>query len=111
GRGGVLRLRGGGGPGRGDLACPRRPCGRARGGRVPGQLRGRAALPFDTGTSPELVRTLPWGKTRPFGARFLGTCLVGNGRLEARAARSAVARLGRAQEPTGRVRRQRGGPG
>src|SRR4029077_7624358 len=107
----VLRLRWRGRPGRGDLACTRRACGRARGGRVPGQLRGRAPLPLDTGLGPELVRALPWGKTRPFGARVLGTYLVGTGGLEASAARAAGAGLGRAQGPASWLRRQRGGPG
>ena len=78
---------------------------------MPGQLRGRAPLPLDAGLGPELVRALPRGKTRPFGTRTLGTCLVGPGGLEARAARAAVARLGRAQGPAGWLRRQRGGPG
>src|SRR4029079_5155901 len=88
----------------------RRPGGRARGGRVPRQLRGRTPLPLDTGLGPELVRALPWGRTRPFDARVLRTCLVGTGGLEARAARAAVTRLGRAQGPASWLRRQRGGP-
>src|SRR6185312_16019168 len=78
---------------------------------MPGQLRGRTPLPLDTGLGPELVRALPWGKTPPLGARVLGTCLVGTGGLEARAARAAIARAGRAQGPASWLRRQRGGPG
>ena len=85
--------------------------GGARGRRVPGQLRGRAPLPFDAGVGPEPMRTLPRGKARPVDIRASGAWLVGTRGLEARTACAAVARLGRAQGPAGRLRRQRGGPG
>ena len=85
--------------------------GGARGRRVPGQLRGRAPLPFDAGFGPEPMRTLPRGKPRPVDIRASGAWLVGTRGLEARTACAAVARLGRAQGPAGRLRRQRGRPG
>jgi hypothetical protein len=85
--------------------------GGARGRRVPGQLRGRAPLPFDAGFGPEPMRTLPRGKARPADVRASGVWPVGAHGLEARTACAAVARLGRAQGPTSRLRRQRGRPG
>ena len=85
--------------------------GGARGRRVPGQLRGRAPLPFDAGFGPEPMRTLPRGKAWPVDIRASGAWLVGTRGLEARTACAAVARLGRARGPAGRLRRQRGRPG
>ena len=89
----------------------RGPCGGARAGRTPGQLRSGAPLPLDAGFGPDLVRALPRGRARPLGTRALGAWLVGTGGLEARAARPAVARLGWAQGLAGWLRRQWGGPG
>ncbi len=85
--------------------------GGTRGRRVPGQLRGRAPLPFDAGFGPEPMRALPRGKARPVAIRASGARLVGTRGLEARTACAAVARLGRSQGPASRLRRQRGRPG
>ena len=104
------RRRGLAGPGRPGVR-PRAMRRSARRSGAGGQLRGGAPLPLDAGFGPEPVRALPRGKAGAIGTRALGAWLAGTGGLEARAACAAVARLGRAQAPARRLRRQRGGPG
>ena len=98
---------------RGCLACGRRT-------RVRRRLQGGGLLPLDGGFGPKLVRPLPRRRARAsgaravgadgLGARVLGARLAGTGGLEARAARTAIPRPGRAEDSE-RPRRQRGGPG
>ncbi len=84
------------------------------------RLRGGALLPLDAGFGPKLVGPLPRRRARVsgalavgaygLGARVLGARPAGTGGLEARAARTAIPRPGRAEDSE-RPRRQRGGPG
>ena len=102
----LARAAGAGGPGvraRAVRLSARRSGARAAAG--PGAAptrcrpRSRAGESAATGKGPVLRYPRP------------GTRLAGTGGLEARAARAAVARLGRAQGPARWLRRQRGGPG
>ena len=70
--------------------------------------RGRALLPLDAGLTPELVGTLPRGRSgRVRGGRARAGRRCGTAGLESGAARPTVQRLGRAQRTGRRLRRQR----
>ena len=68
---------------------------------------GAALLPLDAGLGPELVGPLPRGKARVLRARSRDARLARTDGLEARAARTAIPRLGRAEGTGRRLRRQR----
>ena len=87
--------------------------GGARGRRVPGQLRGRAPSPIRCRLRSRADENAATGKGPARRCPRLGGLAGQRSRtgLEARTACAAVARLGRAQGPTSRLRRQRGRPG